>query len=90
MIVLPPEVELTDEGFDDTETLDPSVSEEKSIKGNTVQKQIGRPSYTISSRVKKIDTVRRDGVDHIIGKREKQRRVKCKIVRENLLPLHEM
>ncbi|GFW55236.1 transposable element Tcb2 transposase [Trichonephila clavipes] len=35
-------------------------------KGNTVQKQIGRPSYTISSRVKKIDTVRYDGVGHII------------------------
>ncbi|GFT83808.1 hypothetical protein NPIL_598971 [Nephila pilipes] len=105
MIVLPPEVdEFTDEeGFDDSETLDPSVrdlicpiiymavvntcviynmvnAEKKSIKeirryiviaylkkGNTVQKQIGRPSHTTSSRVKEIDTVRRDGVGHIIG-----------------------
>lgn len=41
---------------------------------NAGQKQIGRPSYTISSRVKVIDTVRRDGVGHIIRKREKQRR----------------
>ncbi|GFX29439.1 piggyBac transposable element-derived protein 2 [Trichonephila clavipes] len=39
-------------------------------KGNTVQKQIGRPSYTMSSRVKKIDTVRRDGVGQINGKRK--------------------
>ncbi|GFU59715.1 piggyBac transposable element-derived protein 1 [Nephila pilipes] len=31
-------------------------------KGNTVQKEIGIASYTISSRVKEIDTVRRDGV----------------------------
>ncbi|GFT55575.1 hypothetical protein NPIL_527701 [Nephila pilipes] len=112
MIVLPPEVdELTDEGgFDDSETLDPSVrdvicpiiymavvntcviynmvnAEKKSIKeirrhiaiaylkkGNTAQIQIGIPSYTISSRVMEIDTVRRDGVGHIISKREKQRR----------------
>ncbi|GFU06372.1 piggyBac transposable element-derived protein 3 [Nephila pilipes] len=43
-------------------------------KGNTVQIQIGIPSYTISSRMKEIDTVRRDGVGHIISKREKQRR----------------
>jgi hypothetical protein len=43
-------------------------------KGKKGQKQIGRPSYTISSRVKVIDTVRCDGVGHIIGKREKQRR----------------
>ncbi|GFX61575.1 chimeric ERCC6-PGBD3 protein [Trichonephila clavipes] len=55
-------------------------------KGNTVQKQIGRPSYTISSRVKKIATVRHDGVGHIIGIKEKNKDdVKCKIVRENLL-----
>ncbi|GFU38114.1 hypothetical protein NPIL_293641 [Nephila pilipes] len=54
-------------------------------KGNTVQIQISIPSYTISSRMKEIDTVRRDGVGHIISKREKQRRCKCKIVRENLL-----
>ncbi|GFT68254.1 piggyBac transposable element-derived protein 3 [Nephila pilipes] len=43
-------------------------------KGNTVQIQIGIPSYTISSRVKEIDTVRRDGVGHIISKGEKQKR----------------
>ncbi|GFS82784.1 piggyBac transposable element-derived protein 3, partial [Nephila pilipes] len=43
-------------------------------KGNTVQIKIGLPSYSISSRVKEIDTVRRDGVGHIISKREKQRR----------------
>ncbi|GFU46694.1 hypothetical protein NPIL_400781 [Nephila pilipes] len=109
MIVLSPEVdEFTDEeGFDDSETLDPSVrdvictiicmvvantcviynmvnAEKKSIKeirrhiaiaylkkDNTVQIQIGIPSYTISSRVKEIDTVRRDGVGHIISKKEK-------------------
>ncbi|GFU08418.1 putative piggybac transposable element-derived [Nephila pilipes] len=40
---------------------------------NTVQIQIRIPSYTISSRVKEIDTVTRDGVGHIISKREKQR-----------------
>ncbi|GFS91860.1 hypothetical protein NPIL_589501 [Nephila pilipes] len=112
MIVLPPEVaEFTDEkGFDDSETLDPSVrdviypiicmadantcviynmvnAEKKSIKeirrhiaiaylkkGNTIQMQIGIPSYTISSREKEIDTFRRDGIGHIISKREKQRR----------------
>ncbi|GFW47412.1 uncharacterized protein TNCV_4537021 [Trichonephila clavipes] len=37
-------------------------------KGNTEQKQICRPSYTIPSRVKKIDTVRH-GVGHIIATR---------------------
>ncbi|GFU38898.1 hypothetical protein NPIL_307711 [Nephila pilipes] len=110
MIVLPPEVdEFTEEGFDDSETLDPSVrdvicpiiymsvvniyviynminAEKKSIKEirrhiaiaylkkvNTVQIKIGLPSYTISSRVKEIDTVRCDGVGHTISKREKQR-----------------
>ncbi|GFT01451.1 hypothetical protein NPIL_480481 [Nephila pilipes] len=100
MFVLPLEVDkFTDEeGFDDSETLDPSVrdvicpiiymaviynmvnAEKKSIKeirrhiaitylrkGNTVQIQIGIPRYTISSRMKEIDTVRRDGVGHIIS-----------------------
>ncbi|GFW21825.1 piggyBac transposable element-derived protein 3 [Trichonephila clavipes] len=54
-------------------------------KGNTAQKQIDGLSYTISSRVKKIDTVRHDGVGHIIGKRKYKDDVKCKIVQENLL-----
>ncbi|GFT64259.1 hypothetical protein NPIL_427191 [Nephila pilipes] len=123
MFVLPPEVDkFTDEeGFDDSETLDPSVrdvicpiidmdvantcviynmvnAEKKSIKeirrhiaiaylkkGNPVQIQIGIPSYTISSRMKETDTVRRDGVGYIISKREKQRR--CQMQNSSGKPL---
>ncbi|GFU32074.1 hypothetical protein NPIL_102181 [Nephila pilipes] len=54
-------------------------------KDNTVQIQIGIPSYTISSRVKETDTVRRDGVGHKLVKEKNKDDVKCKIVRENFL-----